>query len=279
MSGGRGSLLGGGMHSIPGGGTLGRHRDFGRSIGGIRDCPPSRGSGFRPSPAPSWHPSPHWDRSPHWGRPPHHHYRPYWYDGLGFAIGALWGWNSWYGWYGPNWYYGYRYPRYYYSSWDYYPYYYRDYWWNSGWHYSRFYYDGWRLGWYGGFSYTYNPWPVYRAAYYYPTTTVVYEQPVVTAYTPVSTSSSTVQPVTYAAPAPETVVTETAAPAVEIPCGCACGCNGVRPCVCSYQCGEEYSFYGDDFDIETSFTSYAESLNPEQIWSSYARLDDLWGIE
>ena len=96
---------------------------------------------------------------------------------------------------------------------------------------------------------------------------------------PVSTSPATIQPVTYAATAPETVVTETAAPAVEIPCGCACGCNGVRPCVCSYQCGEEYSFYGDDFDIETSFTSYAESLNPEQIWSSYARLDDLWGIE
>ncbi len=171
---------------------------------------------------------------------------------------------------------------------------YYDSWSCGGWGYSDVYYGGWNNNWYGGFSYVYNPWPVYRTCYLYdPAPVVVYESaPVVTrtetVYVTEPATTSYVVQNTGAAPAlqqPAATVTETqqtvwaAAPAVEraetgaTSCFCPCHCNGQRPCTCNYPCGAEYSVSADQLNLSLGYSSYAETLNPETIWTSYAGLD------
>jgi hypothetical protein len=177
---------------------------------------------------------------------------------------------------------------------------YYDSWHCGGWGYSGVYYGGWRHGWYGGFSYVYNPWPVYRTYYLYdpyPVTETVYvTQPATTTYVvqaPAPTATTVVEaaPVTasvyptvaapqavQSAPATEPVAWEVA-PAVDrvenaaAGCLCPCHCNGQRPCICAYPCGAEYAIESESFDLSDSYLSYAESLDPETIWTSYAGLD------
>jgi len=162
------------------------------------------------------------------------------------------------------------------------PYY--DSWYYRGWGYSSAYYGGWARGWYGGFSYVYNPWPVYRTYYLYtpPTTTVIYEtapQTIIYREAP--------QTVIYqeAAPAPQTLVPQARAhPPAEAPppgalpeedyrCFCACRCNWKTPCTCDYPCGAEYASLQETFRLSDDFVSYTVSLNPETIWASYAGFD------
>lgn len=171
---------------------------------------------------------------------------------------------------------------------------YYDSWSCGGWGYSGVYYGGWHDNWYGGFSYVYNPWPVYRTCYLYePSTVVVYEPaPVVTRtetvyITEPATTTYVVQSAgaTPALQQPATSVVETqqtfweTAPAVEraetvaTSCFCPCHCNGQRPCTCDYPCGAEYTVSADQFDLSFGYSSYAETLNPETIWTSYAGLD------
>lgn len=181
---------------------------------------------------------------------------------------------------------------------------YYDSWSCGGWGYSNLYYGGWRSGWYGGVSYIYNPWPVYRTYYLYEpepvvvrTETVYINQPAPTTYAvqdpaPATYAVEYPAPATYAAasPAPTTQsiqtapaaepVTGAAVPAVPSaetvpvePCFCPCHCNGQRPCTCAYPCGAEYAVDDETFALSTVYESYAESLDPETIWSSYAGLD------
>ena len=56
-------------------------------------------------------------------------------------------------------------------------------------------------------------------------------------------------------------------------CFCPCNCNGQRPCVCNYPCGSENALLDQEFNLGLAYTPYAEALNPETIWSSYAGLD------
>ncbi len=188
---------------------------------------------------------------------------------------------------------------------------YYDSWSCGGWGYTGVYYGGWRSGWYGGFSYVYNPWPVYRTYYLYdpeplvirsetvyvtqPTETVYVTQPAETVYVtqpaetvyvtqPAATATPAANPsaAPYSSPAPEQAAEPAAwedAPAVPraetevTACLCPCQCNGERPCICSYPCGTEYAFSDQEFTLRASYTPYAEALNPESIWSSYAGLD------
>ena len=183
---------------------------------------------------------------------------------------------------------------------------YYDSWSCGGWGYSNLYYGGWRSGWYGGISYIYNPWPVYRTYYLYEpepvvvrTETVYVNQPAPTSYVvespaPTAYAAETAVPATYAAAGPGTATQviqaqPAAAPAVGMaapsvaevpvePCFCPCHCNGQRPCTCAYPCGAEYAVDEETFDLSNVYESYAESLDPETIWSSYAGLDR-WDAE
>ena len=162
------------------------------------------------------------------------------------------------------------------------PYY--DSWYSGGWGYSSLYYGGWRHGWYGGFSYIYNPWPVYRTYYLYE------PEPVVTRVETVYVTQPATTTYVEAAPAPATTAAYPSAPAGETgawgsapavdrvetaasTCFCSCHCNGQRPCTCDYPCGAEYAYDANAFDLSLDYTSYSESLDPETIWSSYAGFD------
>jgi hypothetical protein len=127
------------------------------------------------------------------------------------------------------------------------------------------YYGGWRHGWYGGFSYVCNPWPVYSTYYFY-------DPP------PVVTQTETVyitQPVMAAAPAAGAPIAEAPAPAV-----------GGEPAVSNTLAAADqnasadnrtsdlwadYDAGADDFTLD--FTSYAETLDTERVWASYAEID------
>ena len=167
---------------------------------------------------------------------------------------------------------------------------YYDSWHCGGWGYSNLYYDGWRHGWYGGVSYIYNPWPVYRTYYLYEPAPVYSETVYVTQPAVATTVVATPATVTTAAPqttapiitaTPATAIPEVweAAPAVQQVetvtegCFCPCHCNGQRPCICDYPCGSEYAVKDEDFDLSLGFGSYAETLNAESIWTSYAGMD------
>ena len=261
----------------------------------VRGRPESRLRNVRPTPfrAPPrvYRPSPHRHptaryrhRSPYVFDPwtfRHHHrgfshivYRPvpiyaasgmsfFWSSGA-FALGfSTYSWPS----------YGYTYTRYY------------DSWHDGYWGYSNLYLGGWRNGWYGGFSYIYNPWPVYRTYYFYEPApvvtrveTVYVEQAAPATVTATTTSSATVAPpATSAVEEPVGAWAEAPAPerveAQSYRCFCACGCNGTRPCFCDYPCGAEYEDITTRTDLRLGYVSYAESLNPEAIWASYAGLD------
>jgi len=167
---------------------------------------------------------------------------------------------------------------------SYYPVYsrtrYYDSWYGCGWNYSNLYYDGWRHGWYGGISYICNPWPVYRTYYLYEPAPVYTETVYVTQ--PATAATIIAPPATVAASVPSAPATadasENASPAQQIEtdtegCFCPCHCNGQRPCTCDYPCGSEYAVNAEDFNLRLGYESYAESLNAETIWASYAGLD------
>jgi len=150
------------------------------------------------------------------------------------------------------------------------------------------YYGGWSSGWYGGFSYVYNPWPVYRTYYLYEPAPLVIQQPVIIRQATVVqrerpletyTSEVQVQPITYISQQnPEQIVIEERTTIKDID----------QPT--KYPSGEPVAYtsgYTDDDLYETyfyageymreeftlEFSSYATSLNPESIWISYAGLD------
>jgi hypothetical protein len=176
------------------------------------------------------------------------------------------------------------------SSWSPYPAYaYRPYYCHtgyihSGWHYSSAYYGGWRGNWYGGFSYIFNPTPVYSSYYLYdepqtivvqqPAPQVVYvNPPALPAEPPQESILETAPFTTQPQPALEPATTAQTPPADEnTRCFCACKCNGRVPCICEYACGSEFAYSPADYTLK-GFASYAESLNTELIWSSYAGLD------
>ena len=136
------------------------------------------------------------------------------------------------------------------------PYY--DSWGYGGWGYSSAYYGGWSSGWYGGFSYVYNPWPAYRTYYFYsPPETVVVERVV---------ERQVVREVVVEKQAPEALPEG-------YRCFCACHCNGQVPCTCEYPCGSELGGGGESYRLGDTFSSYTVSLNPETIWASYAGFD------
>ena len=157
--------------------------------------------------------------------------------------------------------------------------------WCGGVGYAGVYYGGWSSGWYGGFSYVYNPWPVYRTYYLYEpaltvtrTETVYVTQPAETVYVaqpPAATTTAAAEP-PAAAPAagPATgEATPAGAEAEASTCLCTCRCNGQRLCVCSYPCGAEYAFGEQELNLGVAYTPYSVALNPETIWLSYAGLD------
>ena len=175
-------------------------------------------------------------------------------------------------------------------AYSYYRPYYRPYYCNTGyihdgWYHSSAYYGGWRCNWYGGFSYMFNPMPVYRSYYLYEEPqTIMIEQPapqVVYVNQPVQQVVEHVQQAP-AIPASETPQLQTALPVTteaqtaqaqeDANCFCACKCNGRVPCICEYACGSEFAYSPDDYTLK-GFASYSESLNAELIWSSYAGLD------
>ena len=227
------------------------------------------------------HPNYHYN--PYHGSYYHNAFSPVWYGPVVYPAGNSFGfsWNngSWglsFG-YSPSCAYSTRY----YDSWS-----------CGGWGYSSVYYGGWRNNWYGGFSYVYNPWPVYRTCYLYDpeplvvtrTETVYVTQPATTTYVvqnaeaaPVAQPSAYV--VTEAQPAQPVLEAVPAAPSAEsiqtvvTECLCPCHCNGQRPCTCDYPCGSEYAVANDQFNLSFAYSPYAETLNPETIWSSYAGLD------
>lgn len=152
---------------------------------------------------------------------------------------------------------------------------------HDGWHHSNVYYGGWRSSWYGGFSYMFNPYPVYRTYYLYeepqpiviqqPAQQVVYinqpAQQVAPAQGSIGIFDTPQQPVAAPLPAETQKVANTPAP-----CFCACKCNGRVPCICEYACGSEFNYSPEAYTL-VDFISYSESLNAELIWSSYAELD------
>ncbi len=197
----------------------------------------------------------------------HHAFSPVWWGPVVYpaaALGFFWSSGS----------FGFSVASYtpsYYSHTRYY-----DSWHCGGRGYSSLYYGGWSSGWYGGFSYVYNPWPVYRTYYLYEpapvvtrTETVYVTQPATTTYVVQEPASAPLAPASWEqqAPAASTGSGETAT------CFCACHCNGQKPCTCEYPCGSEYAYDASAFDLSLAYEPYAESLDPETIWSSYAGLD------
>jgi hypothetical protein len=158
---------------------------------------------------------------------------------------------------------------------------------HDGFHYSSAYYGGWRGNWYGGFSYIFNPTPVYSSYYLYdepqtivvqqPAPQVVYvNQPAQPVGPPqesiLETAPFTTQPQPALEPATEAVAEQTPPTDENTHCFCACKCNGRVPCICEYACGSEFAYSPDEYTLK-GFSSYSESLNKELIWSSYAGLD------
>ena len=227
-----------------------------------------------------YHPSFHDHRSPYHFDPwafgyYHHGFTPMWYGPVVYPVSGFgFSWNN--GHFGLS--VGSYWPTYPCT-----PYY--DSWYGGGWGYSSLYYGGWRHGWYGGFSYIYNPWPVYRTYYLYEpepvvtrVETVYVTQPATTTYVEATAPAPTTTAAYPSAPAGETGAWESA-PAVErvetatSTCFCSCHCNGQRPCTCDYPCGSEYTYDSRAFDLSLDYKSYSESLDPETIWSSYAGFD------
>ncbi|MDD2599233.1 MAG: hypothetical protein PHO37_08420 [Kiritimatiellae bacterium] len=173
------------------------------------------------------------------------------------------------------------------------PYYSSAYYGGSG--YSSMYYGGWRSGWYGGFSYVYNPWPVYRTYYLYEPTPLVIQQPVIIQQEAVVqyerplekyTSEVQVQPVTYISQQnPGQIVIEErttirdADQPIEYPAAepeyPADEPVAYNPEYAADDLYDEYFYAGEYMREEFTliFSSYATSLNPETIWISYAGLD------
>jgi hypothetical protein len=173
-----------------------------------------------------------------------------------------------------------------YPVYTYRPYYCSSSWYHhDGWQHSYAYYGGWKCNWYGGFSYMFNPTPVYRTYYLYeePQTIVVqqpaqqvviYNQPPQPAVQNQDFLATTAPSTPQTPPPVQVAAGEDPAATTNEPerCFCACKCNRRVPCICEYACGSEFNYTPDAYTLG-GFVSYAESLNAELIWSSYAELD------
>lgn len=243
-------------------------------------------------------------RKPSLGRRPyihnrHHHHRPrrsHWFDPWSFsyrhhAFAPLWSYRPYY--------HPYYYPHYYaypssgfglswssgsfgLSLFSYAPSYstvYYDSWHCGGWGYSRLYRGGWRSGWYGGISYIYNPWPVYSTCYFYEpaptvisTETVYVTQPAEVTYV---TGQTAAPDSLYSAPASTEAeaAPQYSASAETLSMRTSLDCAGQPPDFDEYLYEAEYDYQPEDFDLSLDHVSYAESLDPETIWLSYAGLD------
>ena len=268
-----------------------------------RISPPERNkpsilSNHRPSPSrypdgrytvynpPKHHGGHHPNHRPHYDRHDHHRHDRYHSPSrfsFGLVIGSGWytpgwygsSWNTYYpasytsfGWSGRNWLFSFNtYSTPYYDSWSY-----------GGWGYSGVYSSCWRSGWYGGYSYIYNPWPAYRSTYFYDPVPVVTHTETIYVTQPSTTTVIYEQP-PYAQPEAGSASLWNDAPAVEqidtatIGCLCACRCNGRHACICDYPCGAEYAMHTEDFDLGLAYQSYSDVLDPETIWQSYIGLD------
>ncbi|MEI7899793.1 MAG: hypothetical protein WCK89_06040 [bacterium] len=244
----------------------------------------NNGQGRPPDHHQGYHPAPY-HYEPYVYHYSHHACSPVWYGPVVYPAGSSFGfsWNDGsfgiglsFSSYSPS----YAYSTRYYDSWS-----------CGGWGYSGVYYGGWCDNWYGGFSYVYNPWPVYRTYYLYEpvpvvtrTETVYVTQPPTASYGVQDTAPAAVvqQPAdVVSGPRPTQTVWD-AAPAVERAealssgCFCPCRCNGQSPCTCYYPCGAEYAVVAEQFTLNLAYSPYAEPLNPETLWASYAGLDR-WG--
>jgi hypothetical protein len=182
--------------------------------------------------------------------------------------------------------------------------------------YGGGYYGGYSAG-YGGYSYGYTPWPAYSTSYvfepapvisqtaapvYYepaatatddtqPTETTAVVPPVPAAETTVPFSTATAPTISgpaasYAvtAPLPETVPVPAAAPPQVDPAAAPLVQteNSARASLDDILIEEELLLYESTLDVRIRFTSYAEALNTETFWASYAGIDrletDAYGI-
>jgi len=209
-------------------------------------------------------------------------YRPVWWNPVVYPVvgfGLTWGSGGCYAFTSSS-----CSPAYAYSY-SYMPYY-------DSWHYGRqgcssVYYGGWRQGWYGGFSYVYNPWPVYSTYYFEDTPQVVTQTETVYVTQPAVTTTPTPAPEALAVPqetapsvsypppvptseAPVAAMAQTAvsnnAPEVAVQAPAA---NGAQ----RDDGSADYVYETTAEDFALDFASYAETLNAEMIWSSYAGFD------
>ncbi len=149
------------------------------------------------------------------------------------------------------------------------------------------YYGGWRSGWYGGLSYAFNPWPVYRTYYLYEPEPIIIQQPVIVRQ----------QVIVEQEPAPVTGTTIIQAAPISYATDYSSGHIVVEERTTIQQVadaqGAEFTpaefdpeyvyedqfdplYYGGDIfadELRLGFSSYAISLNPESIWFSYSGLD------
>jgi len=194
-------------------------------------------------------------------------YRPAWCRTIGYPVSFGLAWSS-YGSYAfavtP---YAPGYASYtctpYYDSWSY-----------GNWGCSYAYYGGWRHGWYGGFSYVYNPWPVYSTCYFY-------DAPVVTRVETVYVTQPAAETAVYesalpTAPAVDHVAAQTVEAAIPTPAQTAVPETPAGESVNAFVLDDPFSDFGyatapEDFTLH--FVSYAESLDAEMIGASYAGFD------
>ncbi len=157
-------------------------------------------------------------------------------------------------------------------------------WYYGGYGYSSLYYGGWRSGWYGGLSYVCNPWPVYRTYYFHDPEPVIIERPVIVqneiiiekAQPIVITNSSTVESssVSNTSPYPDDhIIVEERTTIRSSPEEIASA--GIDPEYIYEDRFDPYYYDGDYLadELRIGFASYADTLNPESIWLSYAGLD------
>ena len=150
----------------------------------------------------------------------------------------------------------------YYDSWSY-----------GSWGCSYAYYGGWHHGWYGGFSYVYNPWPVYSTCYFY-------DAPVVTRTETVYITQPTAETAVYesvpSAPAVDHIAEQTVEAAIPTSAQTTVPETPAGESVNAFVLDDHFFDFGyatapEDFTLH--FASYAESLDAEMIWSSYAGFD------
>ena len=175
--------------------------------------------------------------------------------------------------------------------------------------YDGGYYGGYGAG-YGGCSYGYTTWPVYSTSYVFEPAPVISQTAAPVYYEPAATATDDTQPTettaavppapaaettvplstataptisgpaaSYAvtAPLPETVPAPATAPVPVDPAATPLEKteNSARASLDDILIEEELLLYESTLDVRIRFTSYAEALNTETFWASYAGIDRL----